>query len=101
MEEVTENILRVHVHDDVSHEEESDDGRQESCMKSTILETEVRSRLEDVPSNLYANRRDGEHSETIYLFSKAMHSFTRETQVKRRAKEGGEVQATLWDMWAA
>ena len=50
---------------------------------------------------LYANGRDGEYSETAYLFSKTVHSFTNETQVKRRAKEGGDVQATLWDMWAA
>ena len=34
----------------VSSEEEGDDGRQESCMKSTISEAEVRSRLEDVRS---------------------------------------------------
>ena len=34
-----------------------------------------------------------------YLLSKVVHSFTHETQVKRRAKEGGELQATLRDMW--
>ena len=36
-------------------------------------------------------------NETQYL-SKAVHSFTHETQVKRRAKDGGETQATLRDM---
>ena len=100
MEEVTENMSRVHVEDDVSSEEEDQDGRQESCMTSTISEAEVRSRLEDVRSYLYANGRDGEYSETVYLLSKTVHSFTHETQVKRRTKEGGEVQATLRDVWA-
>ena len=50
--------------------------------------------------NLYANGRDGEYRETACLLSNTVHSFTPETQVKRRAKEGGEVQATLRDMWA-
>ena len=92
----------------MSSEEEGDDGRQESSMKSTISKAEVRSRLEDARSYyfiknilLYANGRDGEYSETAYLLSKTVHSFTHETQVKQRAKEGGEVQATLRDMLAA
>ena len=34
-----------------------------------------------------------------HLLSKTVHSFTHETQVKRRSKEGGELQATLRDMW--
>ena len=101
MKEVTENISKVHVKGDVSGEEEGDDGRQESCMKSTISEADVRSRLEDVRSNLYANGKDSECSETAYLLSKTVHSFTHETLVIRRAKEGGEVQATLQGMWAA
>ena len=101
MEEGTEIISKVHVEGDVSSEEEGDDGRQESCMKSTISEAEVCSSLEDVRSFLYANGRDGEYSETAYLLSKTVHSFTHETQVKSRAKEGGEVQATLRDMWTA
>ena len=45
--------------------------------------------------------RDGEYSQTAYLLSKTVHSFTHENQVKRRAKKGGEVQATLLNMWAA
>ena len=69
VEEVTENISKVHVEDDVSSEEKGDDGRQESCMKSMISEAEVRPRLEDVRSYLYANGRDGEYSETAYLLS--------------------------------
>ena len=101
MEEVTENISKVHVEDDVSSEEEGDDYRQESCIKSTISQAEVRSRLEDVRSHLYVNGRDGEYSYTVYLLFKTVHPFTHETQVKRRAKEGGEVQAILRDMWAA
>ena len=39
-------------------------------MKSTMSGAEVRSRLEDVRSLLYANGRDGEYSETAYLLSK-------------------------------
>ena len=54
----------------------------------------------EVRAYLYANGRDGEYSETAYLLSKTVHSFTHETQVKRRANEGGEVQATLRDMSA-
>ena len=50
---------------------------------------------------LYANGRDGEYGKTACLLSKTVHSFTHETRVKLRAKEGGEVQATLRDMWAA
>ena len=34
-----------------------------------------------------------------HLLSKTVHSFTHETQAKRRSKEGGELQATLRDMW--
>ena len=45
MEEVTENISKVHIEDDVTSEEEGDDGKQESCMKSTISEAEVHSTL--------------------------------------------------------
>ena len=56
--------------------------------------------LEDVPSYLYANGRDGEYSDKAFLLSKTVHSFTHETQVKRKAKEGDEVQATLRDMLA-
>ena len=101
MEEVTKNISKIHVADDVSSEEEGDDGRQESCMKSTISEAEVRSRLEHVRSYLCVNGRDGEYTETAYFLSRTVHSFTHETQIKRRAKEWGEVQATLRDMWVA
>ena len=50
MKEVTENISRVQVEDDVSSEEEGDDGKQESRMKPTISEAEVRSRLEVIHS---------------------------------------------------
>ena len=57
MEEITDNILKFDVEDDVSSEEEGDGGRQESCMKSTIPEAEVRSRLEDVRSYFLTNFR--------------------------------------------
>ena len=33
------------------------------------------------------------------IFSKAVHSFTHEAQVKRRGKKRGEVQATIRDLW--
>ena len=85
----------------MSSEEKGDDGKKESRMKSTILEAEVRSRLEDVLSYLYAIGRDGEYSETPYLLSKIVDWFTCETQVGQRAKEGGEARATLRNMWAA
>ena len=55
-------------------------------MKSTISEAEVRSRLDDVRSYLYANRRDGENSATACLLSKTVHSFTHETRVMRSIK---------------
>ena len=101
IEKVPVNISKLHVEYDVSSKEESDDGRQESCMKSTISEAEVRSCLEDVRSYVYANGADGECSETAYLLFKTAHSFKHETQFKQRATEGGVVQATLRDMWAA
>ena len=85
----------------VSSEGKGDDGKQESRMKSTISEAEVRSRSENVLFYLYANGRDDEYSETTYLLSKTVHWFTRETQVRQRAKEGGEAQATLRNMCAA
>ena len=47
----------------------------------------------------YTNGTGGEYSETQHLLSKTVHSFTHETQVKRRAKPRGEVQGTLRDMW--
>ncbi|CAB1104665.1 unnamed protein product [Ectocarpus sp. CCAP 1310/34] len=94
MEEVTENMSNVHVEEDVSSEEEGDHGRP-VVHKSTISTGKVRSRVEDVRSFLYTHERDGEFSETAHLLPK----FTHDTQVKRRAKEWGEVQATLWDMW--
>ena len=51
----------------------------ESCITSSITEAEVRSRFEEVRPYLYAKGRNGENSETQYLLSKALHSFTHET----------------------
>ncbi|CAB1096982.1 unnamed protein product [Ectocarpus sp. CCAP 1310/34] len=82
-----------------STDDEDRGGRPESCVTSSMTEAEVRGSLEKVRSYLYANGKDGEYRETQYLLSKVVHSFTHETQVKRRAKEGGELQATLRDMW--
>ena len=39
------------------------------------------------------------NSESLYLLSKTVHSFTHETQVKRTAKGRGEVQSALRDAW--
>ena len=89
MEEVTENISKVHVEDDVCSEEESDDGTEKSCMKSTISEAEVLSRLDDVRSYLYANGRDGEFSETAYLLPRPsfVHSLIKSSEERwRRAR---------------
>ena len=66
---------------------------------SSITEAEVHLRFEEIRSYLYAKGRGGEYSETEYLLSKAVHSFTHETQVKRRGKERGEVEATIRDLW--
>lgn len=75
------------------------DDRPESCITSSLSEAEVHSRFEELRSYLYANGTGGEYSETQHLLSKTVHSFTHETQVKRRAKPRGEVQGTLRDMW--
>ncbi|CAB1101311.1 unnamed protein product [Ectocarpus sp. CCAP 1310/34] len=72
--------------------------RLASCITSSMTEAKVRASLESVRSYLYANGKDGEYRETQHLLSKTVHSFTHETQVKRRSKEGGELQATLRDM---
>ena len=80
-------------------EEEGGGGRPESCITSSITEAEVHSRFEEFRSYLYAKGRGGEYSETQYLLSKAVHSFTHEIQVKRRGKERGKVQAAIRDLW--
>ena len=69
--------------------EEGYGGRPESCITSSITEAEVHTCFEEIRSYLYAKGRGGEYSETQYLLSKAVHSFTHETQVKRRVKERG------------
>ena len=52
---ITENISKVHVEDDVSSDEEGDDGRQKSCMKSKISEAMIRSRLANGCRLLFAH----------------------------------------------
>ena len=42
---------------------------------------------------------NGENSDSLYLLSKTVHSFTHETEVKLRAKERGQAQSTLRDAW--
>ena len=80
--------------------DKTDGGRSESCITSSIIEAEVHSRFEEIRSYLHAKGRGDEYSETQYLLSKAGHTFTHETQVKRRGKERrGEVQATIRDIW--
>ena len=97
--DVEEDLANLDVEDDdVLSEEEGGGGRPESCITSSITEAEVHSRFEEICSYLYAKGRGGEYSETQYLLSKAVHSFTHEPQVKRRGKERGEVQATIRDL---
>ena len=85
-------------------EVEGGGGRPESCITSSIAGAEVHSRFEEIRFYLYAKGRDDEYSETVqYLLSKAVHSFTHETQViimHRRGKQrgGGEVQAIIPDL---
>lgn len=101
MQAVSEELANIELDEDkgdVSSEEE-DGRRPESCITSSITEAEVHSRLEQVRSYLYVKGRDGEYRETLYLLSRAVHSFTHETQVKRRGKERGEVQSTIRDLW--
>ena len=101
LQAVEEDLANLDVEDeDVLSEEEGGGGsRPESCRTSSITEAEVHSRFEGIRSYLYAKGRGGEYSETQYLLSKAVYSFTHETQVKRRGKERGEVQATIRDLW--
>ena len=99
LQEVEKDMAGLQVDDDVSSDEGDGDGRPESCITSSLSEAEVHSRFEELRSYLYANGTGGEYSETQHLLSKTVHSFTHETQVKRRAKPRGEVQGTLRDMW--
>ena len=100
LQAVEEDLASLDVEDDdVLNEEEGGGGRPESCITSSITEAEVHSRFEELRSYLYAKGRSREYSEAQYLLSKAVHSFTHETQVKRRGKERGEVQATIRDLW--
>ena len=71
----------------------------DSCVTTSLSEAEVRSSLEEVRSYLYAKGGNGEYSQSLFLLSRTVHSFTHETQVKRRAKGRGEVQSTLRDAW--
>ena len=96
---IEEDLANLDVDDDdVLSEEEGGGGRPKSCITSSITEAEVHSRFEEIRSYLYAKGRGGEYSKIQYLLSKAVHSFTHETQVKRRGKERGEVQASLRDL---
>ena len=100
LQAVEEDLANLHVEDDdVLSEEEGGGGRPESCITSSIADAEVHSRFEEIRSYLYAKGRGGKYSKTNHLLSKAVNSFTHETQVKRRAKERGEVQATICDLW--
>lgn len=86
-------------HADGESGDEEDDLSPDSCVTTSLSEAEVRSRLEEVRSYLYAKGGNGEYSESLFLLSRTVHSFTHETQVKRRAKGRGEVQSTLRDAW--
>ena len=97
MQAVENDFANLEV-DSASSEEEDGDGRPESCITSSLTEADVRSRFEEFRSYLYANGKDGEYRETLYLLSRSVHSFTHETRAKRKAREGGETQATLRDL---
>ena len=100
LQAVEEDLANLGIEDgDVSSKEKGGGSRPESCITSSITEAEAHSRFEKIRSYLYAKERDSENSETQYLLSKAVHSFTHETQVKRRGKERGQVQATIRDLW--
>ena len=80
---VEEDLAHLDVEDDdVLSEEEGGGGRPESCITSSITEAEVHSRFEENRSYLYAKGRGGEYSETQYLLSKAVHSFTHVMKLK-------------------
>ena len=102
LQAVEQGIANLGV-DGASSEQEDDDssGSPESCMTSSLTEAEAHSCFEKLRAYLYTNGRNGEFSETLYLLSKSVHSFTHETQEKRRAKRGAEIQATLRDVWQA
>ena len=95
---VENNFANLEV-DSASSEEEDGDGRPESCIASSLTEADVRSRFEEVRPYLYANGKDGEYRETLYLLLRSVHSFTHEIRAKRKAREGGETQAILRDLW--
>ena len=98
MQAVENNFANLEV-DSALSEEEDGDGSPESCIASSLTEADVRSRFEEVRSYLYANGKDGEYRETLYLISRSAHSFTHETRAKQKPREGGETQATLRDLW--
>ena len=97
LQEVEHDFNGIELDVGESGEAEDDGVRPDSCITTAITEAEVRSRLEDLHSYFHAEGRNGEYSESLHLLSKTVHSFTHETQVKRRAKGRGEVQSTLRD----
>ena len=99
LQEVEHNFNGIELDDGKSGEEEDDGVRPDSCITTSITEAEVRARLEDVRSYLHAEGMNGENSDSLYLLSKTVHSFTHETEVKLRAKERGQAQSTLRDAW--
>ena len=66
--------------------------------KSNSRSTLVQERSRFVP-NWYADENDGKYQETQHGISNVVHSFTHETEVKRRSREADETQATLSDTW--
>ena len=99
LQEVEHDFNGIELDDGESGEAEDDGVRPDSCITTSITEAEVRARLEDVRSYLHAEGMNGENSDSLYLLSKTVHSFTHETEVKLRAKERGQAQSTLRDAW--
>ena len=76
LQEVEHDFNGIELDDGKSGEEEDDGVRPDSCITTSITEAEVRSRLEDLHSYFHAEGRNGEYSESLYLLSKTVHSFT-------------------------
>ena len=79
LQEVEHDFNGIELDDGKSGEKEDDGVGPDSCITTSITEAEVRSRLEDVRFYLHAEGRNGEYSESLYLFSKTVHSFTHES----------------------
>ena len=65
LQEVEHDFNGIELDYGESGEEEDDGIRPDSCITTSRIEAEVRSRLEDVRSCLHAQGRNGEYSESL------------------------------------